>query len=754
MLNDDESTSSSSSSNSSNRSDDEEDDETEDDDVGNTSLTTSNDDNDTGDKSSWSTKRNDDSGIQEVRSTGNATATVSAVVGHHKKRIKLSLGGAFKAMIASSSEQESQEQQQKQQQLKKRKATTTSQIEDNLQTTTVITKKQRRDDDAGIDVGVDVDNAKIALKQKGPNSTGPTKKTHDSILDTQTKSLISTTASSAKKESSRVPTIKSETTDNASAVVAPAKNGTKIKLITTKQSKSNSKPKMAAVSATASASASSIKSGKPKETKRRQLPKLSSSSSTIAGENNAPPIRKRSSMRSIRITPMSSPGLLLPPGSTVRGANSAFTQTMATAGYTTEARTKNPHRGSSVQRIVDDMFDSNVKFCLRFPKLVPDEYLVPNPSLPPKESPSKTVTTTTTAVAAPPQSSSSSDPSATTTKATITTATTSTSASMALPSTKDSKPTSTLVKDHAEEKIPVELKDIPNIMKRLTKAFQIKTNDKKSDSMASPKNSLMNETKKSSLSPSINADASSTTSSRKRSSMIPQYADIVPKSLTLTYPEDYIQKRLEYVKKINEREKAIVDLQEKQDALQTAPEASAKKPTKAIPPIPRPPNVPLRDDLRAITNVEEIFGSEDQQQRSHPLYLPKNQQLVDHLDKRCFHSMHDRYFGLSSNAIADPYFFGPNAPGIGGLNLSASTGLATASTGGGGGYLGSPLFTMPAQPSLLSAASSKTAPTSSARSTSSNTNTVDKPIKAKSPLQATRKDFTKNLPLAKTIVKN
>ena len=702
MLNDDESTSSSSSSsssssNSSNRSDDEEDDETGDDDVGNTSLTTSNDDNDT----SWSTGRNGDSGNKEVRSTGAATATVGAVVGHHKKRIKLSLGGAFKAMIASSSEQESQEQKQQQQQqdqLKKRKATTTSQNEDNLQTTTVITKKQRRDD-------VGVDNAKIAIKLNGPNSTGPMKKTQHSILDTLPKSLISTTALPAKKESSEAPTMKSETTDNVSAVVAPAKNGTKIKLITIKQNKNNSKPKMASVSA------SSIKSGKPKETKRRQLPKLSSS--TIAGENNAPPIRKRSSMRSIRITPMSSPGLLLPPGSIVRGANSAFTQTMATAGYTTEARTKNPHRGSSVQRIVDDMFDSNVKFCLHFPKLVPDEYLAPNhPSLPPKEAPSKTVTTTTTAVGAPPQSSSSNDPSATTTtKATITAAT-------ALPSTKDSEPIAILAKDHLEESIPVELKNVPDLMKRLTKVFQKKMNAKKSDSMASPKNSFMNETKKPSLSSSTNADASSTISSRKRSTMIPQYADIVPKSLTLTFPEDYVQKRLEYVKKINEREKAIVDLQEKEDALQTAPEASAKRTTKAIPPIPRPPSVPLRDDLRTITNVEEIFGSEDQQQRSHPLYLPKNQQLVDHLDKRCFHSMHDRYFGLSSNAIADPYFFGPNAPGIGGLNLSASTGLATASTGGGGGSLGgSPLFTMPAQPSSLSAASSKTVPTSSTRIT-------------------------------------
>jgi len=266
------------------------------------------------------------------------------------------------------------------------------------------------------------------------------------------------------------------------------------------------------------------------------------------------------------------------------------------------------------------MFDSNVKFCLHFPKLVPDD-LIPTTS--PKV-PLKAATTTL----ALPQSSLSTE-------------------------------------------------SIPILMKRLTKALQVNPDDKKSGVEASL---------------------------AIQSSKLPQYSDISPLSLTMTYPDEYIQKRLEYVKAVDEREKAIIDVQEQEVALQSAPDE--KKTIPPVPPIPEPPCVPKRDDLQAITKVENIFGSEDQQQRTHPFYLPKNQRLVDHLDKECFHAVHGRFFGLCSNAIADPYFYGPNAPGISGLNLSASTGLATASSGGG--VLGTPLFMMPAQPPS-SIVSSKTA---------------------------------------------
>jgi hypothetical protein len=69
----------------------------------------------------------------------------------------------------------------------------------------------------------------------------------------------------------------------------------------------------------------------------------------------------------------------------------------------------------------------------------------------------------------------------------------------------------------------------------------------------------------------------------------------------------------------------------------------------------------------------------------HPLYFPKGQkQLVEHLDKTCFHVTDGRYFGLLTNSVADPHFIGPNAPGISGINLSGGAGLATVNTGGGG----------------------------------------------------------------------
>ena len=90
------------------------------------------------------------------------------------------------------------------------------------------------------------------------------------------------------------------------------------------------------------------------------------------------------SMKAIRFPPMSSPGLLLslPPAGTFRetvdpstglaSPAAVFDHAMSLAGYTFENRTKKPHRGSSVQRVVDDMFDSNVKFTLHFPNLMPE----------------------------------------------------------------------------------------------------------------------------------------------------------------------------------------------------------------------------------------------------------------------------------------------------------------------------------------------------------------------------------------------
>ncbi len=114
------------------------------------------------------------------------------------------------------------------------------------------------------------------------------------------------------------------------------------------------------------------------------------------------------------------------------------------------------------------------------------------------------------------------------------------------------------------------------------------------------------------------------------------------------------------------------------------------KPIVDIPPIPTPPTPPK---LSSIDGFEpEAF--ED----LHPIYLPKTreQTMVAHLDKACFHIVDGRYFGLSSNYVADPNFVGPNAPGLSGLSISGGTGLATANTGGGGAS-GGTLLSAPSQ---------------------------------------------------------
>ena len=102
-------------------------------------------------------------------------------------------------------------------------------------------------------------------------------------------------------------------------------------------------------------------------------------------KETAPKKRAGNPVRAIRFPPMSSPGLLIPAVSGIyretvnenglTTPSSVFDHAMSLAGYTVESRTNFPHRGSSVKRVVGDMFDSNVKFTLHFPKLVPENLL-------------------------------------------------------------------------------------------------------------------------------------------------------------------------------------------------------------------------------------------------------------------------------------------------------------------------------------------------------------------------------------------
>ncbi|KAL3923386.1 MAG: hypothetical protein SGILL_001687 [Bacillariaceae sp.] len=345
--------------------------------------------------------------------------------------------------------------------------------------------------------------------------------------------------------------------------------------------------------------------------------KSSSKSNNTQSASGAPAIGKKKTAhvhynRSVRLPPMSSPGLLIPPG-IYRGPvdanglvspNVVFTETMDSVGYNLESRTNNPHRGSSVQRIVDDMFDSNVKFCPTFPSLVPEKYLEMKKEEPSDVTPSET--------------------------------------------------------EMSSEHVEPESKVIPSLAQRLVSALE--TNPS-----------------------SITDIAQSVAASSAQARGVLDVSAMFPLSLTLSYPEAYAEKQHEYAVLVDEREKAIVLYQEEEEKIYIARERSEMKgekyggPMKAnvkIPPIPSKPEPFKLDDMQGM----DASGFDLQYP---PLHPPKVA-FVDHLDKRCFHITEGRYFGLTSNGIADAHFEGPNAPGIGGLHQSSTSGLATASSSTGG----------------------------------------------------------------------
>jgi hypothetical protein len=340
-------------------------------------------------------------------------------------------------------------------------------------------------------------------------------------------------------------------------------------------------------------------------------------------------------LRSVRMPPMSSPGLLVPPG-IYRGPidsnglvspNAIFIDAMTTAGYTLDSRTNDPHRGSSIQRVVDDMYDSNVKLCLNFPELVPRKYLEV------RESDAKSIEDD--ARVAKDATSESHENNAVTTW------------------TNHKKPN----KKHV-------------VAERLIKALEVGVNREDNSER-------------------INWQRQGQKRRRVRS-----FTDLVPVSLTLPYPEEYILKRLDYLTLVDERERKIIARQEDKEKMEMQKEQfeflgeEYSVPTTSeitVPPIPIPPDPPY---LHAMQGMESELYCNDE----HPFYRSKAE-LVEHLDRRCFHITDGRYFGLSSCGLADQHFVGPNAPGINGLHLSSVSGLATSNTGGSNG--GVPLFDPP-----------------------------------------------------------
>lgn len=355
------------------------------------------------------------------------------------------------------------------------------------------------------------------------------------------------------------------------------------------------------------------------------------SSSTTKKRTSSKPSLPMSS-RTVRMPPLSSPGMLIPPSAGVfRGSADAngystpasvFDHCMSLAGYTTEARTKNPHRGSSVKREVGDMFDSDVTFALNFPSLVPKEMW----SLPKDEE------------------------------------ATSMSPDKEVAKKEEDSPTISVddKKEEASQRDAAQL-----LLRSLTPSEPAKDQDQL-------------------------ATISSENSRKRRRPW--QFSEMVPLSLTLPYPESYIQKRLRYTEEVQERERAIVASQEANQKFEDAQEryillSNSKRSTDTelsppvrpepieIPPIPEPVTPPRLSEMEGAA-----FDALDDS--NHPIYVPKtHDKYTAHLDPACFHITNGRYFNIMSNSIADPTFVGPNAPGIANLNLAGGSGLATAYAG-------------------------------------------------------------------------
>ncbi|KAI2488810.1 hypothetical protein MHU86_25864 [Fragilaria crotonensis] len=141
-----------------------------------------------------------------------------------------------------------------------------------------------------------------------------------------------------------------------------------------------------------------------------------------------------------------------------------------------------------------------------------------------------------------------------------------------------------------------------------------------------------------------------------------RFDDMIPISLKIDYPSDYVKKRKEYITLVMERETAIIEAQEA--------ELEDRHPCE-IPPIPDPPSPPVLEENQQGLDLKN----------THPFYPPMNETFVKHLDPNCFHSGEGRYIGLSSNSISDPHFVGAHAVGIQNLSVTAGTGLATTQTG-------------------------------------------------------------------------
>lgn len=183
------------------------------------------------------------------------------------------------------------------------------------------------------------------------------------------------------------------------------------------------------------------------------------------------------------------------------------------------------------------------------------------------------------------------------------------------------------------------------------------------------------------------------------------FAGMIPLSLTLPYPDDYIVRQAKYLREVKLREKAIVARQEDTESIEIEKEAAfllgrpytgPAESKIVIPPIPQPPRPPSITEMKKLDPA--IFGR-NAETRLYPLKDTKN----DHLDPHCFHITQGRYFALECNHTFDVNWNGPNCLGFNGLSMTSSNSLAAS----GGSSV--PLLSQPAVELLLANAKAEEA---------------------------------------------
>lgn len=234
-----------------------------------------------------------------------------------------------------------------------------------------------------------------------------------------------------------------------------------------------------------------------------------------------------------------------------------YEQSMIAGGYTYEKRMDDPHRGSSTERTVDDMFDSDVSLYLHFPELIPLDLWERRLKRPKIEA----------------SDDIKADPTSDQQDLVQVKTENGTSQSSAVKKLKSEQPEDILVE---EEKGPRLVDSLIQCLGKLTDDANNRTAS--SEPSLDSENSVMPDA-------ALSQPPSSTESShdvqrtklpqlnpvqpgtRKRS--LPHqpmtFLDMIPISLTSTYPPKYVEKRRAYAYAVMERENLIVESQEATD---------------------------------------------------------------------------------------------------------------------------------------------------------------------------------------------